>query len=36
VEAFRPGSDKTVVIAELADTSLDSRRGEPVFFEIPP
>jgi hypothetical protein len=36
VEAGLPGSDDPVVIAEVADTRLATRRGEPVFIGIPP
>ena len=34
VEAMKPGEEAPVVIAELADSRLDFRQGEPVFFSI--
>ena len=36
VEAMLPGAQEPTVIAELANSHLDYRRGDPVFFEIPP
>lgn len=36
VEALLPGSEERVVIAELEDSHLDFRRGDPVFFELRP
>jgi signal transduction histidine kinase len=36
IEAGLPGSDEPVVIAEVADTRLATRRGQPIFIGIPP
>ena len=36
VEAGLPGRDDAVVIAEVADTRLATRRGQPIFISIPP
>jgi signal transduction histidine kinase len=36
VEAMVPGSRDPIVLAELPDSHLNFRRGDPVFFEIPP
>lgn len=36
VEAILPGREERVVIAELEDSHLDFRRGDPVFFDLPP
>lgn len=36
IEAGLPGVADPVVLAELKDSHLDSRRGEPVFFAVPP
>jgi signal transduction histidine kinase len=35
VEAMVPGSRDPIVLAELPDSHLNFRRGDPVFFEIP-
>lgn len=34
IEAGRPGSDEPVVVAELKDSGLAQRRGEPVFLKV--
>ncbi len=36
VEAMLPGGTQPVVIAEMKDSHLDFRRGDPVFLRIPP
>ncbi|MBN8458011.1 MAG: discoidin domain-containing protein [Verrucomicrobia bacterium] len=36
IEAGRPGKDAPEVIAELSDTCLEMRRGEPVFLSVGP
>lgn len=36
IEAGVPGSDETAVLAEVVDTRLATRRGQPVFIGIPP
>jgi signal transduction histidine kinase len=36
VEAMVPGARDPIVLAELPDSHLGVRRGDPVFFEIPP
>ena len=36
IEAMVPGGKQSVVLAEMKDGHLDSRRGDPVFFEVPP
>jgi signal transduction histidine kinase len=36
VEGALPGGKERVVIAELTDSHLDFRRGDPVFFAVPP
>ncbi len=36
VEAVVPGAPDPIVLAELADSHLHFRSGDPVFFKIPP
>ena len=36
IEAGLPGQDEPVVLTEVADTRLATRRGEPLFIELPP
>jgi hypothetical protein len=36
IEAGLPGQDEPVVLAEVSDTRLATRRGEPLFIEFPP
>ncbi len=36
IEAGLPGQDEPVILAEVADTRLATRRGEPLFIELPP
>lgn len=36
IEAGLPGRDEPVVIAEVDDTRLSTRRGQPIFIGIPP
>lgn len=36
VEAKVRGSDKPIILTELPDSHLNFRRGDPVFFKIPP
>lgn len=36
IEAGLPGQDEPVVLTEVADTLLATRRGEPLFIDIPP
>lgn len=36
IEAGLPGQDEPVVLAEVSDTRLATRRGEPLFIELPP
>ncbi|MEY3898063.1 MAG: hypothetical protein RLZZ214_3584 [Verrucomicrobiota bacterium] len=36
IEAMVPGGGKSVIVAEMKDSHLDFRRGDPVFFQIPP
>ena len=36
IEAGLPGREDAVVIAEVADTRLATRRGQPIFIGVPP
>jgi signal transduction histidine kinase len=36
IEAGLPGQGQPVILSEVADTRLATRRGEPIFIEFPP
>ncbi len=36
IEAGLPGKDEPVILSEVADSRLATRRGEPLFIEFPP
>ena len=36
IEAKVPTGEKSMIIAEMKDSHLNFRRGDPVFFEVPP